>query len=125
QQGYFITTTNTLKGIEKDAYVVCFNIPTHMPSLMNEIKTFAKDKLVLFIWEPAVTSPIDFDKNYHQYFGKIYTLFDDLSDGRHYYKFNYPQPTLSMIDPIVEFNQKKLCTMIVGHKYSNHSKELY
>jgi len=79
----------------------------------------------LFLWEPPTVVAHTYCKNSHQSFDQVFTLFDDLTDGNKYRKFQYPQPKLSMIDDIVPFAQKKLCTLIACNKKSNHSAELY
>ena len=66
-----------------------------------------------------------YDKKLTKVFGKIFVMFDDLVDGKNYFKFHYPQPRMQMIEPVPSFHQKKLCTMIVSNKFFNGPEELY
>lgn len=83
------------------------------------------EKRILLILEPPTVAPHYYDATYHQHFGKILTMIDDSVDNKKYFKLHYPQAHLNMIDRPLSFNDKKLCTLIAGNKYSAHPCELY
>lgn len=83
-----------------------------------------KEQLLLFMWEPPIVLPKMYEKKLHSCFGKIYTWDDTLVDGKKYFKFHYP-----VLKPMqgthLPFEEKKLCTMVVGYHKNDHPGELY
>jgi len=82
-------------------------------------------KMILMLWEPPVTSGVALDRQYHFLFRYVLTWNDDLVDNKKYYKFYIPQPLYKKSIQSVPFSQRKLVTLITGHKFSIHPKELY
>lgn len=102
-------------------YLIVFEV---MPHQLNYLKKYPKEKLVLFLWEPPSVSPRNYNPANHRLFSKIYTWNDDLVDNKIYFKFNYPV-LHPMISDAVDFDSKKLCTLIAGNLNSSHPNELY
>ncbi len=76
----------------------------------NYLQYFSnRRKAVLFLWEPYKRP-----ETFYRYASCVYTWDDDLVDGVKFHKFYYPylEP---MIQGVVPFEQKKLCTMIVSN----------
>lgn len=101
--------------------VVFWNMPQKMK---KKFSSLPKDRLVLFMWEPPTVQKRLYKSRLQDGFSKIYTWDDDLIDGKKFFKFYYPvlQPRR---DPVVPFEQKKLCTLIFSNKHSKHPQELY
>jgi len=74
---------------------------------MSEIQKIPKSKLVLFKWEANKIDPALYDR-----YSLVYTIDDDLIDGKKFLKFYYPA-LLPMIRERTAFHEKKLCTMVV------------
>jgi len=122
EKGYELEQTTSFAQCGEAEAVICFEVPTL--SELKHLLKYPKEKRILFLWEPPTVLPQSYDKRLHEFFGKVYTWADDLVDNKKYFKFYYPvwRP---MIDRIVDFDQKRFCTMIACNKYSNHSQELY
>jgi len=89
----------------------------------NLIKTGFKN-IFLVLCESEIIRPDNYDIKNHKYFKKIFTWKDNLVDNEQYLKYFLP----NKIQPfdISEINcKKKLVTLIAGHKYHSHPKELY
>lgn len=124
--GYNLKTT-TLKPDEKlehFAGIVVCGVP-HDKNVLQRLARIPPEKVILLLLEPPTVVPHYYDRSQHTVFGKIYILLDDWVDNKQYFKLFYPQTTLTMIDPIVPFEQKKFCTMIAGRKKSKHPLSLY
>lgn len=74
------------------------------------ISKLPKEKLVLFIWEPETSIPISFYNDY----SRVYTWDDSLVDNKKFFRFNYPY-LMPMRENSIPFEEKKLCTMVVGN----------
>ena len=74
---------------------------------VEELRGIAKEKLILFQWEPTPIS-----QEYMDLFSKVYTYNDDLVDGKKIFKLYYPY-LLPMKTNSIPFNEKKLCVMVV------------
>ena len=85
---------------------------------------YPSDSVSLFLWKDPISAPLNFDGRYHQPFRRIYTWCNDLVDNVRYFKLHFPflRP---MIDDIVPFDKRKLCTLIASSHHSNHPDELY
>jgi len=93
--------------------------------LISNLMRHPKEKCFLLISEPPVVLPQPHDRKMIEYFGKIFTHFDDFIDNQHYFKYYFPQPRLKMIDNLPNFWEKKLCTLINCNKDFKHPKALY
>jgi hypothetical protein len=123
--GFKTKVAKSLKNLPDVAYIICFNMPLHIPGAMQDLRHYPRNKCWVSLWEPPVTAPEYYDPSNLELFGKVFTLFDDMVDNKKFYKFYYPQGTLSMISQPVPFEKKKLCTTVIGNKQSTHPCELY
>ena len=103
-------------------WFVFWNIPMHLKR--SSISKLPKKKMILFMWEPPTVEPNLYKEKIQRLFSKIYTWNDDLVDNQHFFKFHYPVLN-AMISDRPSFEEKKLCTTIIGHRTSKHPKELY
>lgn len=76
---------------------------------VNIMPTLPKEKLVLFVWEPGSLSLEIYDA-----YSRVYTWDDTLIDGIKFFRFNYPY-LIPFKEHSILFENKKLCTMVVGN----------
>lgn len=76
-----------------------------------------KEKMVLFMWEPYIRFRKMYNPKLHHCFSRIYTWDDDLVDNKTYFKFYYPV-LRPMIEDVVPFEEKKLCTLVSGYAFA-------
>lgn len=74
-----------------------------------------KNKSFLFVFEPPIITPHLYNGSLLKYCDKIFVTLDSFVDNKNYFKFFYPQPRLKMIQDVVDFSDKKLCTLIAGN----------
>ena len=75
----------------------------------------SKEKLILLITECPAVLAISWNGAYQDHFNKIFTWNDDLVDSKKFFKYN--RAVLSpMIKNTVDFDDKKLCTMMLNNK---------
>ncbi|MBA3721544.1 MAG: hypothetical protein H0W88_03990 [Parachlamydiaceae bacterium] len=91
---------------------------------LNYLSKYPKEKLILVLWEPPTTMGQNYDPAYHSHFSRVYTWNDELVDNKKYFKIYYPV-LHPMINEIVDFDAKKLCTLIAGNKKTWAWNELY
>jgi len=121
-KGYTFKQTVSLEGLKEFEYLIINDVPIKD---LEKLKHYDPKKLILLLWEPPCVKPYNYEPQNHAYFSKILTWNDDLIDNKKYYKSYYPQYSLAMLEHLVEFSQKKLCTMVAGFLPSNHTDELY
>ena len=122
QIGYVVREVRSFNNLHDADFIILYDTPpAHMLSVLSQ---YPKEKLILFLWEPPSVRPDAYQGSAHKHFSKIYTWYDDLVDNERYFKFYYPR-LQGMIDDVVNFEKKRLCTMIVGNKGSSHKDELY
>lgn len=119
--GYTVKQADSLKDLVDVYCIIAFDIPF---SQFNDLLKYPIEKRFLFLWEPPSVISENYNLHYHDYFSKIYTWKDDLVDNKKYFKFYYPVMH-QMIEEIVPYSQKKLCTLIACNKSSTHPDELY
>jgi alpha(1,3/1,4) fucosyltransferase len=121
-QGYDLKTT-TFETLPKQLkkLIVC-DFP--FDDRLSLLKQYSKDDIILLILEPPTVVSHYYNKEAHAYFGKIFTMLDDLVDNKKYFKLHYPQPSLTRVQPL-DFDKKKLCTLIAGNNKVQHPLELY
>lgn len=66
-----------------------------------------------------------YDKDKTDYFGKIFTFYDDLVDNIHYFKFYHEQYNEKFVENVPCFENKKLCVMIHNNHFVHHPNEGY
>jgi hypothetical protein len=103
--------------------IVFFNIPPKV-ARKYDLSRLPREKLVLFMWEPKTVLRLMYLPRIGNCFSRIYTWDDSLVDGKTYFKFHYPV-LMAMIEEIVPFEEKKLCTLIASDLKSCDEKELY
>lgn len=89
------------------------------------IRAGLQDKMVLFVGEPPVVFPYNWDLKLHEAFPIIFTWNDDYIDGKKYHKFCWPITSKFPDIPAIPFLQKKLLINISANKFSTHPHELY
>ena len=110
--------------ISKDpsAYLVFFNLEVYPP--IRQIQQVAKDRLILFAFEPPCMIPQLYEQKTYDTFSKIYTWDDDLVDEKRFFKFYYPVLS-KMHDSLPGFSERKLCTLVATNKFSDMEGELF
>lgn len=82
---------------------------------LYDMPQFSQVIKVMMTRETSMIIPSNFDEHLLQYFDIVGTWHDDYVDNQKYFKIYYPV-ALPMIDSVVSFAQKKLCTLIAGYK---------
>ncbi|MDO8586173.1 MAG: glycosyltransferase family 10 [Armatimonadota bacterium] len=75
------------------------------------------DRLVLFLFEPEVTRPDQYNPRVWQHFGTIFTSRDDLVDNVRFFKLKWPQ-IMRRLSSLPGFEERKLAAMINSNKFS-------
>ncbi len=84
-----------------------------------------RDRLVLFIGEPPVVTPGNWDKRTHKWFRTVFTWHDPLVDGERYHKYFFPLPEHYPVVADLPFPERKLLVNVSGNKSSEEPGELY
>lgn len=108
--------------IDPPAFIMGFNMT---PLLFDLMQKYSREKNVLFVWEPPVVMPYNYHRNFPYFFSAIFTWDDTALDNKTYVKMLPPQSSLTMIENRVDFDNKKLCTLINGYHVYDHPAELY
>lgn len=95
-------------------------LPKRRDLYRESIRAGMRDQLALFIGEPSVVLPQNWDTTRHDVFPIIFTWNDNYVDGNKYFKFRWPLTSSFPEVPQVPFKQKKLLTNISGNKFSTH-----
>ncbi len=120
--GYEVKEARSFDNLHDADFIILYDTPpVYMLPVLSQ---YPKEKLILFLWEPPTVRPDSYQVSSHGCFSEIYTWSDDLVNDERYFKFYYPvlQP---MIDKVIDFKDKKLCTLIACNKSSRHKDELY
>jgi alpha(1,3/1,4) fucosyltransferase len=119
--GYTVRETQTLADLEDPHTIVVFDV---RPDELERLAAYPSDILSLVLWRDPISNPFNFDVEYHRRFERIYTWRNDLVDNVRYFKLPFPflRP---MIDDLVPFEDRKLCTLVASNRYSDHPDELY
>jgi len=83
-----------------------------------------KEDLILFLWEPKSEIPLQFIKKNHDYFYKIFTMYELNHNIKKYYHFNYPQGQTFKYE-LLSFKERKFLTLINSNKYCYNKYEFY
>lgn len=92
----------------------------------SRVSKKGKERMVLFLWEPCVVEPEAYAPEMLANFGKVFTMDDDLVDGKKFFKFYYPggyRPKIT--EDVPPFEEKKFCTLFSTYFKSKHPNELY
>jgi glycosyltransferase involved in cell wall biosynthesis len=119
--GYTVRETQTFADVEEPHAIAVFDV---RPTEMKRLSKYPSDMLTLILWENPISAPFNFDVQYHQPFGRIFTWCNDLVDNVRYFKLHFPflRP---MIDDVVPFEKRKLCVLMASNRYADHPDELY
>jgi len=98
-----------------------FIIYNEMPKIKD---IFTEKDIYLIIFESEVIRPDNWNIENHKYFKKIFTWNDKYVDNKKYFKINFSHKIPNKVEFNIK-NKKKLCAMIVGHKFKKHPLELY
>lgn len=121
-KGYELLQANSMQSLQNFEYLIVFEVPPL--DQLKQLSQYPVEKLILFLWEPPSVLEHNYNTEHHRYFSKIYTWNDDLVDNKKYFKFYYPF-LHAMDKDFLDFDQKKLCTLISCNKNSLHPNELY
>lgn len=103
--------------------IVFFNVTPSM-ARKYDLSKLPKEKMVLFMWEPKTVLRRMYLPRIRECFSKVYTLDDSLVDGKTHFKFYYPVMG-PMLQDVVPFKEKKLCTLVASNLKSSYVNELY
>ncbi len=112
----------TLKSYDA---VIFFDLTASHKQLNSLLARFKPEQLLLFIWEPPSICPLSYDQVYHTYFAYIFTWYDTLVDNKRYIKLYYPHSLVQILHEHVDFDQKKLCCMILSNKFFHETLSCY
>jgi hypothetical protein len=95
------------------------------PLMKRVLRSPLRERLVLFIGEPPVVAPANWDTRVHRWFRTVFTWHDPLLDGERYFKYYFPLPRRfpAVVEP--PFVKRKLLVNISGNKSSSEVGELY
>lgn len=112
---------NFNKNCAENYSLFFFDIPKNVGILLKHHKNIDK---FLVMFESKVVSSVNWNRNLHKNFKKIFTWDDTLVDNKKYIKINYPHKL--PVDLDYDLNRKeKFCAMIVANKFKPHPLELY
>lgn len=123
--GYDLKTTILEHELTNMTALLVCGIPYADSDIIKHLKKYPREKIISLILEPPTVVPYYYEKANHNLFGKIFIMLDNYVDNNKYFKLYYPQTTLKMIQDPINFEQKKLCTLIAGNHSSSHPDELY
>lgn len=104
-----------------DSKISIFFDPTTEPKIESKIN-------YLVLQESEVINPFGWNKGLYDSFDRVYTWNDDFVDNIKFFKLNFSHLFPSIVEwqeEILDFDEKKLCTLIAGHKKISHPLELY
>lgn len=84
-----------------------------------------KNRIALLLFEGLVGMPENYNSKLHAMFPVVFTWNDTLVDGKHYYKYKWPQSVQWPDIETIPFQERKLLVNISANKYSHHTLELY
>ena len=88
------------------------------------MKKIPKENRFLILSEPPTVNPASYRKKFHAQFHRVLTWSDALVNDKLYFKYSIPQ-YVPEEKYNVEFQNRKLLTMICGNKSSRDKNELY
>lgn len=118
---HFLQPTSSLENVA--ALFSCCHLSPWIVSLFQKVP---KDKRFLLLTEPPVVAPALYRPEIAQFFGTIFTMFDELLDQKTFFKFHHNQCRERKTSPIPPFEEKKFSVMIQTNvEHHKHSHELY
>lgn len=101
--------------------LIFHDTPRNIKSLLRKHQNVNK---YLLIYESPIIGVANRNLKYHKYFKKIFTWNDTLIDNEKYFNLKYAHKIPQDLNFDLK-KKKKLCTMIIGHKFKSHPQELY
>jgi alpha(1,3/1,4) fucosyltransferase len=99
------------------AAVVFFDLRPSLPgNFFTTLQKYPVAQRILYLWETSMHDSNGNNPAYQKLFGKVFSLWSRYVDNVRVFQNFYVQPSLEMIPHRIDFDQKKLCTMIVGCK---------
>lgn len=121
---FILNTIDLFDNLNSVNTIICFNIPYNQKQ-SKTIKRF-KWKKILIIFEPPVTSSIQYDKDKHKNFDHIFTWNEELVKTNKYIHLNHYQYNFkNQLKSSLSFNKKKKVVLINANKISFEKNELY
>jgi hypothetical protein len=122
--GYTVRFTDTAENLEDLAAFI--SLMRDDPIIQRNLTSVPRNKCLFLIFESPLIQPKIYKKNYLlKRFGKVFTLAEDQVDNIHFFKLNYVQPHMKMVDSIPDFSQKKFAALVSSNKNSDHPASLY
>lgn len=118
--GYELTPTDSLNNLHNFEKLIVFEV---FPEQIIQCSRYPKEKLVLMLWEPPNVLPQNYNSNNYKNFSRVCTWRDDLVDNNKYQKLFYPDQR-PMKPNLVDFETKKLTTLVASNKGWNHPNQL-
>ncbi|GAI87814.1 unnamed protein product [marine sediment metagenome] len=115
--GYQIKQVSSFDNLSNVAAIVSLDVPLNQ---LRNLQKYPMEKRILFLWEPPTVKAYNYEKKYHKYFSKVYTLLDEFVDNKKYFKFYDPQSSFDYVKDSVAFEDKKLCVMLTRKMNRNH-----
>lgn len=119
--GYTVRESQTPADLEDPHHLVVFDV---RPEEIARLAGHSRESLSLVLWQDPISAPFNFERRFHEPFGRIFTWHDDLVDGVRYHKLHFPYRR-QMTKEVVPFAKRKLCTLIATYRTSDHPDELY
>lgn len=109
--------------LSKADKIITFN---HNPYFLTRCKRLGipKERIVLFIFEPATHIPEQHTEKVWKHYGTIFTVRDDLVDNKRFFKVRFPQGQ-KFISELPGFTDRLFLTLINANKYSYEPNDLY
>lgn len=116
-------STYDLADIASAEKVLCFNYdPAFLDTCIRA--NIRKEQMALFMFEPSVIVPGQYDRKVWDNFGAVFTWRDDLVDNVRFHKLRYPQAQPTPLT-LPAFEERRFLTLINANKYSYGKNELY
>lgn len=126
--GYRLDTIDSGSVLACD-YLLFFDAP----AFLSQIDSFYflrymgepefRRKMMLFLLEPPVVHPDNWNVDLHRYFDTVFTWYDDIVDNHKYVKIQNVQPDKRYA--ALPFREKRWVVLINADKSSGHPLELY
>jgi len=111
-------STSDINKIEDSEIIIYFDMPKKLPSIDKIGNSY------LILRESELIRPDNYNLEKHNFFSKIFTWHDQLTDNKKYFKLNFSHFFPKNINKDLS-KKEKLCVLISGNKSVNHPLELY
>lgn len=145
KNSFYMKLNNSLKRVKFDVlyYVegkipdanlyIYFDMP--YPWRLQVWNKIVKNKNMLFIFEPSIIQPFQYNKFFLSFFKEVYTYNDDIIDNKKFFKHYFPQSLNDINIKERNFDQKRFLILINSNKFPlnpfhkicflSNEKELY